>query len=299
MKSRAGYAERFIRASALIRTPGVIEHQAVLARADIGVFGGSGFYAFLPDAVEVSVTTEWGDPSAPVMVATVSGLRVAFIPRHGRHHERPAHRVDYRANVAAMHALGVRALIAPFAAGSLRPELRPGDFVVVDQLVDRTQGRVDTYHDHFADGPQHVSLADPYDADLRAVLLGAALAEGVIVHDGGTVVVINGPRFSTRAESRWFSRMGWDLVNMTQYPEAALAREAGLPYAGLALVTDYDAGLEGDASIEAVSQERVFEMFEANLHRLRAVLERSIGLLAERDATPPTPARLPTAARAR
>ncbi len=272
------------------------EQRDVLARADIGVFGGSGFYAFLPDAVEAHVTTRWGDPSAPVMLATVAGLRVAFIPRHGRHHERPAHRVDYRANVAAMAELGVRALIAPFAAGSLQPELRPGDFVVVDQLVDRTHGRVDTYHDHFADGPQHVSLADPYDADLRAIVLAAARAEGVTAHDGGTVVVINGPRFSTRAESRWFSRMGWDLVNMTQYPEAALAREAGLPYAGLALVTDYDAGLEGDPTVDAVSQDRVFEMFEANLDRLRAVLEGSIGLLAAQDATASTPAHHPTRA---
>lgn len=274
------------------------EHRDVSPRADVGVFGGSGFYAFLPDAVETHVTTEWGDPSAPVMLATVSGLRVAFIPRHGRSHEHPAHRVDYRANVAAMRTLGVRSLIAPFAAGSLQPGLCPGDFVVVDQLVDRTQGRVDTFHDHFADGPQHISLADPYDADLRDVLLEATRVEGVCAHDGGTVVVVNGPRFSTRAESRWFGRMGWDLVNMTQYPEAALAREAGLAYAGLALVTDYDAGLEGDASVEAVSQERVFEMFQANLHRLRAVLERSIGLLAERDAIPTTPPPRPTTARA-
>ncbi len=269
---------------------------AVDARAEVGVFGGSGLYEFLPDATEVLTVGEWGEPSAPVTVATVSGLRVAFIPRHGRHHERPAHRVDYRANVAAMQRLGVRALFAPFAAGSLQAQLCPGDFVVVDQLVDRTQGRIDTYFDHFADGPQHVSLADPYDAELRRVLLAASRHEGVTVHDGGTVVVINGPRFSTRAESQWYGRMGWDLVNMTQYPEAALAREAGIPYAGLGLVTDYDAGVEGDASIEPVTQERVFEIFEANLDRLRAVLTTAVGLLAERDATPTTPVRLPTSA---
>ena len=125
------------------------------------------------------------------------------------------------------------------------------------------------------------------------MLLTAAHDEGVTVHDGGTVVVINGPRFSTRAESRWFSRMGWDLVNMTQYPEAALAREAGIPYAGLGLVTDYDAGLEADPSVDPVSQERVFEMFEANLDRLRGVLTGVVGLLAARDANPTTPVRLP------
>jgi 5'-methylthioadenosine phosphorylase len=263
-------------------------------RADIGVFGGSGFYTFLDDATSVVVDTPWGSPATAVTIATVGETHVAFLPRHGAHHELPAHRVNYRANVAAMRSLGVRSLVAPFASGSLRPELRPGDLVVVDQLVDRTHGRQDTYYDHFADGPEHISLADPYDADLRRVVLEAARAEGAHVHDGGTVVVINGPRFSTRAESRWYSRMGWDLVNMTQYPEAALAREAGLQYAGLALVTDYDAGLEGDDGVEPVTQERVFAMFEANLERLRAVLVRAATVLARRDATPPTPRPLPT-----
>jgi 5'-methylthioadenosine phosphorylase len=215
------------------------------------------------------------------------------------HHELPAHRVDYRANVAAMRALGVRALFAPFASGSLRPEIAPGDLVVVDQLVDRTRGRVDTFYEHFADGPEHVSFADPYDADLRLVLMAAARAEGATVHDGGTVVVINGPRFSTRAESQWYSRMGWDLVNMTQAPEATLAREAGLPYAGLALVTDYDVGLDGDDRVEPVTQEQVFAMFEANLDRLRAVLVRATSALASHVATSPTPPPLPTPAPAR
>jgi 5'-methylthioadenosine phosphorylase len=267
--------------------------------ADVGVFGGSGFSSFLPAAEPVPVHTEWGPPSAPPTVATVSGVRVAFLPRHGVHHELPAHRVDYRANVAAMGALGVRALFAPFAAGSLRAGLAPGDFVVVDQLVDRTYGRTDTFHDHFADGPQHVSLAEPYDAALRDVLLAATRAEGVTVHDGGTVVVVNGPRFSTRAESRWFSRMGWDLVNMTQYPEAALAREAGIAYAGLALVTDYDAGLDDDPDVTPVTQEHVFAVFEANLDRLRRVLARAVGLGVARDVLPTTPAPQPTPARAR
>lgn len=271
----------------------------LLVRADVGVFGGSGFYRFLDDAEVITVDTPWGTPSAPVTIAPVAGLDVAFLPRHGVHHELPAHRVDYRANVAAMRALGVRALFAPFASGSLRSEIAPGDLVVVDQLVDRTQGRVDTFYEHFADGPEHVSFADPYDADLRRILVDAARAEGATVHDGGTVVVINGPRFSTRAESQWYARMGWDLVNMTQSPEAPLAREAGLPYAGLALVTDYDAGLDGDDRIAPVTQEQVFAMFEANLDRLRAVLVRATSALASRVATPPTPPPLPTPAPAR
>jgi 5'-methylthioadenosine phosphorylase len=262
--------------------------------ADVGVFGGSGFSTFLDDAETVQVETPWGAPSAPVTVARIAGLDVAFLPRHGVHHELPAHRVDYRANVAAMRALGVRAVLAPFAAGSLRAEIRPGELVVVDQLVDRTQGRQDTYHDHFADGPEHVSLADPYDHDLRQVLLNAARAEGAAAHDGGTVVVINGPRFSTRAESRWFGRMGWDLVNMTQYPEAALASEAGLAYAGLALVTDYDAGLIDDDGVAPVTQDQVFAMFEANLERLRRVLVRAASALVTRVATLPTRPSRPT-----
>jgi len=249
-------------------------------RADVGVFGGSGLYSFFDDAETVPVDTEWGEPSAPVTVATLCGVRVAFLPRHGVGHGLPPHRVDYRANVAVMRELGVGALFAPFAAGSLQSHLHPGDFVVVDQLVDRTTGRVDTFHDRFSDGPQHVSLADPYDEHLRSVLVAAGHAEGVTVHERGTVVVINGPRFSTRAESQWFTQMGWDLVNMTQYPEAALAREAGLPFAGLALVTDYDAGLAGRSDIASVSQEHVFALFEANVGRLRAVLGGAISRLA-------------------
>jgi 5'-methylthioadenosine phosphorylase len=180
--------------------------------------------------------------------------------------------VDYRANIAVMRSLGVRALLAPFAAGSLQPTLHPGEFVVVDQLVDRTCGRVETFYDHFDNGPQHMSLADPYDQQLRTLFVEVGRAEGLVMHDGGTVVVVNGPRFSTRAESEWFGKMGWGVVNMTQHPEAALAREAGIPFGAVALVTDYDAGLTGRADIEPVSQERVFELFEQNLGRLRSLL---------------------------
>ena len=241
-------------------------------RADVGVFGGSGFYAFLDETREVTVETSWGEPSAPITIGLIGDVRVAFLPRHGVSHHLPPHRVDYRANVAAMRALGVGALLAPFAAGSLQSTIEPGEFVVVDQLVDRTSGRTETFHDHFDDGPQHVSLADPYDERLRRLLIEVGNAEGFVMHERGTVVVINGPRFSTRAESEWFGNMGWDVVNMTQHPEAALAREAGIPFGAVALVTDYDAGLAGRPDIEPVSQERVFELFERNLDRLRALL---------------------------
>jgi 5'-methylthioadenosine phosphorylase len=247
--------------------------------ADIGVFGGSGFYSFVDDLEERVVSTKWGDPSGRVTIGTVGSHRVAFLPRHGRNHHLPPHKVNYRANVAAMQELGVGLLVAPFAAGSLQPTIHPGEFVVVDQFVDRTSGRADTFFDSFDDGPRHVSVADPYDADARAVLVEAGRRLGITMHDGGTVVVVQGPRFSTRAESAWYRSLGWDVINMTQYPEAALAREAEIPYVGVALVTDYDTGLEGMPGVEPVTQEQVFGFFEDNVHRIRDLLLEAIPAL--------------------
>lgn len=247
------------------------------ATADIGVFGGSGFYAFLDDVETITVDTAYGRPSAPVTIGEIAGRRVAFLPRHGRHHEYAPHRIPYRANVDVMRQLGVRSLLAPCAVGSLQPHIRPGDFVVVDDLVDRTWGRADTYHDldgsHGQGGIVHVPFAHPYDEGLRRLLVTAARELGITVHDGGTMVVIQGPRFSTSAESRWYRQMGWSVVNMTGYPEAVLAAEAGIPYAAVALITDFDAGLDG---VEPVTQEQVFAVFEQNLHRVRDLLVRVI-----------------------
>jgi 5'-methylthioadenosine phosphorylase len=240
-------------------------------RADVGVFGGSGFYEFLTDTETLSIETPYGPPAAAVTIGTIGGRRVAFLPRHGRHHTFAPHAVPYRANVWAMKELGVRSLIAPCAVGSLQPHLHPEEFVVVDQLVDRTWGRADSYH---LDGPvQHISFAEPYDAALRAVLVTAGRGVGVTVHDGGTLVVIQGPRFSTKAESAWFRSQGWAVVNMTGYPEAVLAAEAAIPYAAIALVTDYDAGLDG---VEAVSQQAVFAVLGRNVARVRELLTRAI-----------------------
>jgi 5'-methylthioadenosine phosphorylase len=244
-----------------------------LPSADVGVFGGSGFYRFLDDVTEVAVETPFGPTSAPVAIGTLDDRTVAFLPRHGRTHDLPPHRIPYRANVWAMHALGVTSVFGPCASGSLQPHVVPGAFVVPDQLVDRTWGRPDT----FFDGPDthHVAFGDPYDHDLRQVAVSACRAEGVEVHDGGTVTVIQGPRFSTRAESRWFGSQGWEVINMTQHPEAVLCREAGLRYAAIALITDFDAGLEGD-DIPAVTQEEVFAFFEANVETVRRVLFRAL-----------------------
>jgi 5'-methylthioadenosine phosphorylase len=239
--------------------------------AEIAVIGGSGFYSFLDDPVAVDVDTPYGEPSGAVTVGQVGGRRVAFLPRHGAGHTIPPHRLNYRANLWALRSLGVTRVIAPSAVGSLRADLHPGDFVVLDQLVDRTAGRADTY----LDGPQvdHVGFADPYCPELAGLL--AATGAGrpdTTVHSTGTVVVIQGPRFSTRAESRWFRSAGWDVVNMTQYPEAVLARELGLCYAGLALVTDYDTGAGPDASGEAVTMEAVMAVLADNVERTRSLL---------------------------
>jgi 5'-methylthioadenosine phosphorylase len=253
--------------------------------AEVGVFGGSGLYRLLDDVEEVPVETPYGPPSAPLHIGRVRGRRVAFLPRHGPHHEFPAHRVDYRANVWALRHAGVRAVFAPCSAGSLQPGIGPGDFVVLDQFVDRTTGRRDTFFD--GPGAHHTAMAHPYDDGLRTRLIDACRTCGVRVHERGTVVVINGPRFSTAAESRWFGQMGWTVVNMTQYPEVALCNEAGLPVAGVALVTDYDAGLEDDPSVPAVTMEQVFQFFQQNVSRVRDVLFTAIGALDERTLRPP------------
>ncbi|MDE0802730.1 MAG: S-methyl-5'-thioadenosine phosphorylase [Acidimicrobiales bacterium] len=250
-----------------------------MAIADIGVFGGSGFYEFLDDVEPVTIESEYGEPSATLLVGDVDGRRVAFLPRHGEGHRHPPHRINYRANVDVMRQAGVGAIFGPCASGSLHPDVAPGHFVVVDQFVDRTSGRPDTFWD---DGEvDHVSMADPYDQRLRRVAIDACRAEGVTVHETGTVVVIQGPRFSTRAESKWFSREGWRVVNMTQYPEVALANEARIPYASIALITDFDAGLEDDPDVPAVTQDEVFAFFERNVEAVRRVLFRAIAAVPE------------------
>ena len=220
---------------------------------------------------EVELDTPYGKPSAPVAVGEIAGRPVAFLPRHGRRHELPPHVIPYRANVWAMRELGVRRLIGPNASGALRPELERGAFVVCDQFVDRTSGRADTFYD----GPEttHVSAADPYCPELRHILVESARELRIPTHDGGTVVTIQGPRFSTRAESRWFRAMGWDVINMTAYPEGHLARELELCYANVSMVTDHDVGVDGT---ETVSTETVVRVFRENNEKLRRLLLAAI-----------------------
>ncbi|WP_193605846.1 S-methyl-5'-thioadenosine phosphorylase [Nocardioides dongkuii] len=239
--------------------------------ADVAVIGGTGFYSFLDDAEEHKVDTPYGAPSAPISVGTVAGRRVAFVPRHGRHHEHPPHAIPYRANLWALRSLGVRQVLGPCAVGGLRPEVAPGDLVVPDQLVDRTHRRIGSFVES---GAVHLPFADPYCDRLSEALAGADPR----VRRGGTMVVVEGPRFSTRAESQQYAAAGWSLINMTGAPEAALARELGQCYAPVALVTDMDAGIDTGAG---VGQEEVFAMFRKSLERLTDLLTRVVADLPD------------------
>lgn len=237
---------------------------------EIGIFGGSGFYDFAEGEIEeVTVETPYGPPSGPLTLMTVAGRQVAFLPRHGKAHTLPPHKVPYRANLWAFKSLGVTRVLAPSAVGSLQPQIAPGDFVINDQFVDRTSGRADT----FFDGPEvvHVSSADSYCPQLRESAISAARQNGVTVHETGTVAVIQGPRFSSKAESRWFTQMGWDIVSMTQYPEVILARELEMCYVTLSLVTDYDAGLVSNTA--AVQVQDVLEVLAQNTQNVKRVLK--------------------------
>jgi 5'-methylthioadenosine phosphorylase len=243
--------------------------------ADVGVIGGSGLYSLLEDADEHTVDTPYGSPSDPITLAKVGGRSIAFLPRHGRDHRFPPHRIPYRANLWALREIGVRQILAPCAVGGLQPNLGAGTFVLPDQLIDRTSGRVQTFYDS---GAVHVSFADPYCPTGRSVVRTVAERTGFDLVDGGTMVVIEGPRFSTRAESRWYASIGGTLVNMTGHPEAVLARELAICYTALALVTDLDAGVEGE---RGVTQEEVFRVFGENTARLRTLLLDAVAALPE------------------
>lgn len=244
-------------------------------RADVAVIGGSGFYSLLDKATELRVDTPFGEPSDPVTVADVGGRSVAFLPRHGRDHRFPPHKIPYRANLWALRHLGVRQILAPCAVGGLRPELGPGTFVLPDQLVDRTSGRIQTFYD---EGAAHVNFADPYCPTGRAAAKAVAARTGFDLADEGTMVVVEGPRFSTRAESRWYASLGGTVINMTGHPEAVLARELAICYTAIALVTDLDAGVEGD---HGVTQDEVFRVFGENTARLREFILDLAGSLPD------------------
>ena len=246
-----------------------------MPRAEIGVIGGSGFYDFLEGAERVHVDTPFGDPSDDLMVGELRGRRVAFVARHGKGHHFPPHLVPYRANLWALRSLGVRQVLAPCAVGSLRRELGPGTVVVVDQVVDRTWGRPHSVYDQLG-AVVHVGFAEPFCPRGRPVVVAAARQARLAVADGGTLVVVNGPRFSSRAESQWHQQAGWSVVGMTGMPEAAIARELALCFTTVALVTDLDAGVEGESG---VTHEEVLQVFAQNIEGLKAVLTDAVEAL--------------------
>ena len=254
-----------------------------MSRAEVGVFGGSGFYSFLEGVEQVEVDTPYGSPSAPLSVGEIAGTPVAFLPRHGSKHQLPPHRVPYRANAWAMKELGVKRIVGPCAAGSLKAEVKPGHFVICDQLVDRTWGRDDTFYD----GPEttHIGFADPYCPEMRETAIAQGRDQDIDLHEKGTVVAVQGPRFSSRAESAFYQAQGWEVINMTQYPEAALARELEICYLNISLITDYDVGVEGE-DVESVSHEMVIKVFEQNLSKLRDLLFRIVPALPKERACP-------------
>ncbi|MEO7805006.1 MAG: S-methyl-5'-thioadenosine phosphorylase [Actinomycetota bacterium] len=247
-----------------------------MMRAEIGVIGGTGFYSFFEGWQEITLETPFGSPSDAIALGEIDGRKVAFMPRHGREHSIPPHMINYRANLWAMHDLGVNRILSSGAAGSLVRDIHPGDFVVSDQLIDRTSGRKDTYFD----GPltTHISIAEPFCPVLREVAIKSGASLQFPVHDQGTMVIIQGPRFSTKAESRWYASQGWHIIGMTQLPEAALARELQMCIANVSLITDYDSGIEGTA---AVTADEAVTVFKKNAQSLQTLIEAIIESVPE------------------
>ena len=247
--------------------------------ARVGVIGGSGFYELLENAREVRLETPFGDPSDAFFLGEIGGVPVAFLPRHARGHRILPSEVNYRANIWGMKALGVHYVLSASAVGSLREELRPLDIVVPDQLYDRTKARPSTF---FGEGVVvHMGFADPFCPYVSRQIAAAGRAAGATMHEGGTYVCIEGPQFSTRAESNVYRRQGFDIIGMTNLQEAKLAREAELCYATMALVTDYDVWYEGE---EDVTLEQVLENVRRNVETAQAIVRRVVPALdLERD----------------
>jgi 5'-methylthioadenosine phosphorylase len=238
----------------------------------IAVIGGSGFYQLLENPQFERIETPYGAPSAKIALGKIGDIDIAFLPRHGYEHELSPRMVPYKANLWALKSLGVERVIAVTACGSLQKKIKRGDFVVVDQFVDRTRYREDTYFS----GPitTHISTADPYCQGISKLIVMVGKKLKIKIHPKGTLVVIEGPRFSTRAESEWFTKIGWDIVNMTGYPEATLARELELCYNAIALVTDYDVGIVAKEKLNPVSMDEIIKVFKENNEKAqRLVIE--------------------------
>ena len=248
---------------------------------EIGIIGGTGIYdpGIITDARDVKVYTPFGRTSDLISVGYYEGRKIAFIPRHGRRHQIPPHRIPSRANIWALKELGVKRIISPSAVGSLREDYKPGELVLVDQFIDRTNGREDTFYE----GGQvcHVSTADPLCPELREIFIKSAGELRISFHEKGTYVCVQGPRFSTRAESRLFRSWGVDVIGMTLYPEVALAREAEMCYVSVAMITDYDVWAE-----KPVSTEEIIRTMERNVENFKKLIMYTIPKIPKRRSCP-------------
>jgi 5'-methylthioadenosine phosphorylase len=241
----------------------------------VGVIGGSGLEN--PDIIknsrDISVTTCFGDPSSSLTVGTIGGVETVILSRHDRSHRISPGQVPNRANIQALKDLGCTHIIATTAVGSLRAGIGRGHFVILDQFIDFTRRRDVTVFDSFEDGLHHVPMADPFDTELRDLLISTAWELGLALHENGTVVTIEGPRFSTRAESRMFRLWGADVINMSTAPECIMANELGIPYAAVAMSTDYDCWKDDE---EPVTWQAVLDIFKANAARMTSLLVEAI-----------------------
>jgi 5'-methylthioadenosine phosphorylase len=243
----------------------------------LGILGGSGFYEFLENPEEIEMETPFGKPSDKLAVGEYQGFKIAFLPRHAKGHRLPPHAIPYRANLWAMKELGVKNIISPAAVGSLRADILPGTFVICDDFLDRTKRRADTFYD----GPEvyHIPSTDAYCERLRGHAIAACRELAIPHRERGTVVVIEGPRFSSRPESRFYRSLGADIINMTQYPEVVLARELGICYLGIGLVTDYDVGLLDEPTVKSVTAEEVVRVFGENNERIKKLIFHLIPMI--------------------
>jgi len=244
------------------------------AQAEIAIIGGSGFYEFIENGKEFEVETEWGKPSDKIVIGQVENKKVAFLPRHGKNHKFPPHMVPFQANIAALKKIGVKYIIAPCSAGSLQTQIKPGDFVICDQFIDRTKNREDTYY--HGSKVMHIVGAEPYCPTLREIAIKSCQELNIPYHPDGTVAVVNGPRFSTKAESLWFTKMNWDVVNMTQYPEVVLAREQEICYVNISLTTDYDTGVVAQEKLQPVEIGKVLAIFKENISKVKELISEII-----------------------
>jgi len=241
----------------------------------VGLIGGSGLDNpdLLQDAEEKTVDTPYGAPSSPLMIGKIQEVAVVILARHGKRHQYSPTQVNYRANIRALKDQGVTHIIATSACGSLRQEIGRGDLVIIDQFIDFTRHRNITFVESFEQGAVHTPMADPFDAGLRALLWETSEKLGFTTHRAGTMITIEGPRFSTRAESKTFRLWGADVINMSIAPEVILANEARIPYAAVAMATDYDAWKEDEAP---VTWEEILEVFNRNVDNVKNLLLHTI-----------------------